>query len=88
VGAVGFERVHEGGVMNQKQFEFEPPVRLNRQQDAIIERLRKGPATNAELVQIAIRFTARIHELRKAGYDIEIVKKDHESGLVWYALKE
>jgi hypothetical protein len=73
--------------MNQKQFEFEPPVRLNRQQDAIIERLRKGPATNAELVQI-IWFTARIHELRKAGYEIEIVKKDHESGLVWYALKE
>lgn len=74
--------------MNQQQFTFDPPVRLNRQQTAIIDRLRQGPATNAELVQIAIRFTARIHELRKAGHDIRIVRQDRDSGLVWYEMKE
>ena len=73
--------------MNQKEFTFDPPVRLNRQQAAIVDRLRQGPATNAELVQIAIRFTARIHELRKAGHDIQIVRQDRDSGLVWYEIR-
>ena len=73
--------------MNQQQFTFDPPARLNRQQAAIIDRLKQGPATNAELVQIAIRFTARIHELRKAGHDIRIVRQDRDSGLVWYEMK-
>ena len=72
--------------MNQKEFVFDPPDRLTGQRAKIIERLKSGPASNAELTQIAMRFTARIHELRKCGYDIRIVRQDRDSGLVWYEL--
>lgn len=44
-------------------------ARLSEQHHAILARLRQGPATNLELGQIAQRFTARLHELRKAGHD-------------------
>ena len=80
------ERDGEELGMNQKEFTFDPPDRLTGQRAKIIERLQSGPATNAELTQIAMRFTARIHELRKCGYDIRIVRQDRDSGLVWYEL--
>jgi hypothetical protein len=62
------------------------PVRLSRQCVAILERLRRGPATNIELSAIALRFTARIHELRAAGYQISILERDRDSGVVLYGL--
>lgn len=43
-------------------------VRLSTQHEAILARLRQGPATNLELGLIAQRFTARLHELAKAGH--------------------
>ena len=67
--------------------DFNPTVpeaakpRLGRQQQAILERLRRGPATNNELVQIAQRFGGRIGELRAAGYDIRRTHDDHERGV-------
>jgi hypothetical protein len=72
--------------MNQREFVFDPPDRLTGQRAKIIERLQAGPASNAELTAIAMRYSARIHELRKCGYDIRIVRQDRESGLVWYDL--
>ena len=72
--------------------EFNPTVseaakpRLGRQQQAILERLRRGPATNTELSQIAQRFSARIGELRAAGYDIRRTHDDHERGVYVYEL--
>ena len=80
------ERDGEELGMNQREFTFDPPDRLTGQRAKIIERLQSGPATNTELTQIAMRFTARIHELRKCGYDIRIVRQDRDSGLVWYEL--
>ena len=62
--------------------------RLGRQQRAILERLRRGPATNTELSQIAQRFSARIGELRDAGYDIRRTHDDHERGVYVYELVE
>jgi len=75
-----------GDGMNQKEFVFDPPERLTGQRLKIVERLQAGQATNVELSQIAMRFTARIYELRKCGYDIRIVRQDRDSGLVWYEL--
>ena len=72
--------------------EFNPTVpeaakpRLGRQQQAILDRLRKGPATNNELSQIAQRFSARSGELRAAGYDIRRTHDDHERGVYVYEL--
>lgn len=62
--------------------------RLNRQAIKILERLRHGESTNSELARIAIRYSARIHDLRRAGYRIEIISRDRESGLNVYALME
>jgi len=42
--------------------------RLKVQHHAIAERLREGPATNLELGMISQRFSARLHELTKAGF--------------------
>ena len=63
-------------------------ARLSKQQQAILARLRVGPATNLELIQIAQRFSARIHELRTAGYRIERTRDDEEAGIYLYALIE
>lgn len=73
--------------ITQKEFEFDKPARISRQAKAILERLENGMVSNVELSQIAIRYSARIHELRKAGHPIEIVSHDRDSGVVIYALK-
>ena len=60
--------------------------RLSRQCQAILARLRRGSANNAELGTIAMRFSARIFDLRKAGFKIETFDHDHLTGVVWYRL--
>ena len=44
--------------------------RLSGQNKQVIERLKRGPATNRELNEIVFRYSARIFELRGHGYDI------------------
>ncbi len=44
--------------------------RLSSQNKQILERLKRGPATNRELNRIVFRYSARIFELRGHGYDI------------------
>jgi hypothetical protein len=63
-------------------------ARLSAQSAAVLERLRRGPATNTELAAITHRFGARLYDCRKAGYDIRITANDHATGLVTYALFE
>jgi hypothetical protein len=62
------------------------------QRDKILSLLREGNVTNFELADVCIRYSARIHELRKAGHVIETVTKipgkDKSSTLVLYRLKE
>lgn len=60
--------------------------RLNAQCQAILERLRKGRASNQELSSMALNYTARISELRNAGYLIPCVDRNRETGLSWYEL--
>jgi hypothetical protein len=61
--------------------------RLENQHGKIIRRLREGRATNGELCALALKYNARISELRQAGYIIECVEQDHETGVAWYELK-
>ncbi len=51
--------------------------RLTRQAEQVLDRLRQGPATAKDLVEIACQYNARIHDLRRAGYD---VRYDAERG--------
>lgn len=59
--------------------------RLRGQSAAILARLRRGPATNADLAQLALKYTSRISDCRAAGYDIRMVRKD-SNGRTWYQL--
>ena len=45
--------------------------RLTGQNAAILARLQRGPATNVELAGIALKYTSRVSDLRKAGYRVE-----------------
>jgi hypothetical protein len=59
--------------------------RLSRQMRVILDRLKRGDAvSNWDLAKIAIRYSARIHQLREVGY---VIKTDKRAGsLVLYTL--
>ena len=68
-----------------------PPAavpRVSAQSVRIIERLRQGRATNAELAGISLKYTARVSDIRAAGYDVRCVEHDRATGVAWYALFE
>lgn len=61
--------------------------RLSRQCRLILDRLRAGNATNRELSAISLKYTGRVSDLRAAGYKIEVIGRNHDTGLNVYALK-
>ena len=61
--------------------------RLSRQCQAILERLRRGPATNDELAQIARKYTSRVSDCRASGFEIEVTSRDFKTGLTTYELR-
>lgn len=64
------------------------PADVANQRARIVERLRKGPASNLELATtIGLRFGARLRELRQAGYRIRSVCVSHEDGRWKYVLE-
>lgn len=62
--------------------------RLTGQNATVLARLMQGPASNFELMQIASRFGARLHDIKHAGYAWSIIEREHDSGRVVYALDE
>ena len=61
--------------------------RLSKQCQAILDRLRQGPTSNRVLATLALKYTGRLSELRRAGYPIGIRSQDHATGLVVYELR-
>ena len=62
--------------------------RLSRQCAAILALLQsRERVSNAQLAEVALKYTGRISELRHAGYRIDVVASDRASGLVWYELR-
>ena len=59
--------------------------RRDTQAGRILERLARGPATNVELSEIALRFGARLWDLRHEGWDIECETR-RADGLTVYRL--
>ena len=45
--------------------------RFHTQTELIIEKLRRGPATNVELAELSLKYTSRISDARKRGYKIK-----------------
>ena len=60
--------------------------RLSAQCRTILARLQAGPATNAELAAIALKYTSRISDLRKAGYSVS--NKRQSGGVTVYTLEQ
>jgi len=61
-------------------------VRLNRQCVAILRYMvSRERVSNSELNEVAFRYSARIYDLKKAGIGIEIVERNRETGVNWYA---
>lgn len=58
--------------------------RLSAQCQTILARLQSGPATNTELAAIALKYTSRISDLRKAGYSV--TNKRQSGGVTVYTL--
>lgn len=59
--------------------------RLNKQCQAILERLKRGPAINEELSRMSLKYTSRLSDIRKAGYTVQA---ESMGGGVWrYTLK-
>lgn len=60
--------------------------RLNRQQRAVLNLLRsRRRVSNLELNDVCFRYSARIHELRNAGYEITCTNAPR--GVRWYEIK-
>lgn len=58
--------------------------RLSAQCRAILARLERGAATNAELAGMALKYTSRVSDLRAVGYVIDCDRV--EGGLTRYRL--
>ncbi len=64
----------------------EDKPRLSAQHHAIADALRDGPKTNLQLSMIALRFGARLQELRKAGLGVKTERIKGSNGVVRYTL--
>jgi DNA-binding CsgD family transcriptional regulator len=64
----------------------EAHARLTRQSREILDLLKQGPQTNLTLLGIAQRFGARLHDIRKAGYDVDTKLTDPQRGIYTYTL--
>jgi hypothetical protein len=66
--------------------QVEDVVRLTGQNRAILDRLRQGPAFNSDLAKLSLKYTSRISDLRRHGFEIRATRQP--GGLVRYDLKE
>lgn len=63
--------------------------RRSTQLTRILDRLREGRATGAELAEVGgFRYGARLHELRRRGFHIELVEQDRRNGRTVYELQD
>lgn len=60
--------------------------RFKNQCAEILAMLQAGPASNVMLAGLALKYTSRISDLRKAGYAIENYDLNKVTGLSWYRL--
>ena len=66
----------------------EPAVirRLAGQNARVLEALQRGPMTRDEIAAIGRNPTARVSDLRKAGWDVRCIEHNKETGFTRYEL--
>jgi len=86
--------------MTQPALDFTVPVRdshvldpgeqqrLSGQSRLILARLQQGPMTRDEISAIGRNVTARVSDLRKAGYNVRCIEHNRKTGFSRYALVE
>jgi hypothetical protein len=62
--------------------------RLAGQSLRILAELKRGPMTRDEIAAIGRNVTARVSDLRKAGYDVRCIEQNRRTGFTRYALIE
>ena len=62
--------------------------RLETQARKILAALMAGPKTNKDLAAMSLKYTGRISDLRKSGFDIRVTKRDRVTGTTTYELFE
>jgi hypothetical protein len=60
--------------------------RLTGQNLAILDALKRGPMRNTDLALIALKYTSRLSDIRKAGYEVRVKCHDRQTGVVVYEL--
>ena len=60
--------------------------RLAGQNLAILQALQRGPCTNRQLAGLSLKYTSRISDLRRAGYDVKCIEHNRVTGFSRYAL--
>lgn len=60
--------------------------RLGRQCRTILAMLQVGPCAARELATVALKYTSRISDLRRAGYDVRVTERDRRTGWTLYEL--
>lgn len=74
---------------HESEADLKQSGRLNRHCQAILELFEGGAeVTNIQMAEISKNHTARISNLRAAGYAIDITRRDRKSGVCWYRLKK
>lgn len=86
--------------MTQTTLDFDRPVsprdpnvdgldvpRLTGQNAAILARLKAGPATNAELAAISLKYTSRVSDIRAAGFVVRSTRIDGGTWRYWLEAK-
>ena len=63
--------------------------RLASQTSEILRLFKKyRRLSNTTLPNVALRYSARLYDLRPAGYLIELVSRERATGVTWYELKD
>ena len=83
-----FDRMNPEPVLPRDTHVIDPAEckRLSGQSRRILTRLQQGPASNAELAAISLKYTSRISDLRAAGYHVEVIERSRATGYALYQL--
>lgn len=61
----------------------EDVARLSKQCQLILAKLKTGPCTNYELAGVALKYTSRISDLRKHGFNVRMTERRKDGTTIY-----